>query len=58
MHERKQMMAEEANAFVALPGGFGLLEELLEMTTWSKLGIHAKPVVVLNAFGSQRIRRF
>jgi uncharacterized protein (TIGR00730 family) len=51
MHERKRMMAEEADAFVALPGGFGMLEELLEMTTWSQLGIHAKPVVVLNTFG-------
>ena len=51
MHERKRMMAEEADAFVALPGGFGMLEELLEMTTWSQLGIHAKPVVVLNASG-------
>jgi uncharacterized protein (TIGR00730 family) len=51
MHERKRMMAEEADAFVALPGGFGMLEELLEMITWSQLGIHAKPVVVLNAFG-------
>jgi uncharacterized protein (TIGR00730 family) len=51
MHERKRMMAEEADAFVALPGGFGMLEELLEMTTWSQLGIHAKPVVVLNVSG-------
>jgi uncharacterized protein (TIGR00730 family) len=51
MHERKRMMAEEADAFVALPGGFGMLEELFKMTTWSQLGIHAKPVVVLNAFG-------
>jgi uncharacterized protein (TIGR00730 family) len=51
MHERKRMMAEEADAFVALPGGFGTLEELLEMTTWSQLGIHAKPVVVLNTCG-------
>jgi uncharacterized protein (TIGR00730 family) len=51
MHERKRMMAEEADAFVALPGGFGMLEELLEMTTWSQLGIHAKPVVVFNVSG-------
>lgn len=51
MHERKQLMAEEADAFVALPGGFGMLEELLEMTTWSQLGIHAKPVVVFNVSG-------
>ncbi|CAN9080588.1 unnamed protein product [Alternaria alternata] len=51
MHERKRMMAEEADAFVALPGGFGMLEELLEMTTWSQLGIHTKSVVVLNVSG-------
>ena len=51
MHERKRMMAEEAGAFVALPGGFRMLEELLEMTTWSQLGIHAKPVVVFNVSG-------
>jgi uncharacterized protein (TIGR00730 family) len=51
MHERKRMMAEEADAFVSLPGGFGMLEELLEMTTWSQLGIHAKLVIVLNTSG-------
>src|ERR1700742_973736 len=43
MHERKAKMADLADAFVALPGGIGTLEELLEVTTWSKLGIHAKP---------------
>lgn len=45
------MMSEEADAFIALPGGFGTLEELLEMVTWQQLGIHAKPVGVLNTAG-------
>jgi hypothetical protein len=51
MHERKAKMAELADAFIALPGGIGTLEELLEVTTWSKLGIHAKPCGVLNVRG-------
>jgi uncharacterized protein (TIGR00730 family) len=51
MHERKAMMAGLADAFVALPGGIGTLEELLEVTTWSKLGIHAKPCGVVNTGG-------
>mmetsp|Transcript_43882 Transcript_43882/g.103215 ORF Transcript_43882/g.103215 Transcript_43882/m.103215 type:complete len:210 (+) Transcript_43882:1-630(+) len=51
MHERKAKMAEEADAFIALPGGLGTLEELLEMATWGQLGIHRKPVVVLNVAG-------
>jgi uncharacterized protein (TIGR00730 family) len=51
MHERKAKMAELADAFVALPGGIGTLEELLEITTWSKLGIHAKPCGVVNTGG-------
>lgn len=51
MHERKAMMAALADAFVALPGGIGTLEELLEVTTWSKLGIHAKPCGVVNTCG-------
>jgi uncharacterized protein (TIGR00730 family) len=51
MHERKAKMGELADAFVALPGGIGTLEELLEVTTWSKLGIHAKPCGVLNVGG-------
>lgn len=42
MHERKLMMAAESQAFCALPGGFGTLEELAEATTWTQLGIHAK----------------
>jgi uncharacterized protein (TIGR00730 family) len=48
MHERKAMMAELADAFVALPGGLGTLEELFEVWTWSQLGLHAKPCGVLN----------
>eukprot|EP00271_Cylindrocystis_brebissonii_P021337 TRINITY_DN7538_c0_g1_i2.p1 TRINITY_DN7538_c0_g1~~TRINITY_DN7538_c0_g1_i2.p1 ORF type:complete len:226 (-),score=41.70 TRINITY_DN7538_c0_g1_i2:654-1331(-) len=51
MHERKAKMAAAADAFIALPGGFGTLEELLEMMTWSSLGIHSKPVAVLNVDG-------
>ena len=44
MHERKALMAELSDAFVALPGGFGTLDELLEQLTWSQLGLHEKPV--------------
>ncbi len=51
MHERKAMMAAEADAFIALPGGLGTLEELAEITTWSQLGIHDKPVGVLDIDG-------
>ncbi|KAJ1835878.1 hypothetical protein IWW55_002405 [Coemansia sp. RSA 2706] len=51
MHQRKGMMNEHATAFIALPGGFGTLEELLEITTWSLLSIHSKPVIVLNTNG-------
>ena len=51
MHERKSMMARLADAFVALPGGFGSFEELLEMITWAQLGIHRKPVGILNVSG-------
>jgi uncharacterized protein (TIGR00730 family) len=51
MHERKAMMAELSDGFIALPGGMGTLEELFEMLTWSQLGIHAKPVGLLNAGG-------
>ena len=43
MHERKELMAELSDAFVALPGGFGTLEELFEMYTWAQLGLHRKP---------------
>ncbi|KAJ2163041.1 hypothetical protein GGF46_000227 [Coemansia sp. RSA 552] len=51
MHQRKAIMNDNATAFIALPGGFGTLEELLEITTWSMLSIHSKPVIVLNANG-------
>lgn len=48
MHERKQLMFDHASVFVALPGGIGTLEELVEQLTWSQLGRHAKPIVVAN----------
>jgi uncharacterized protein (TIGR00730 family) len=48
LHERKARMAELADAFVALPGGFGTLDELMEQLTWSQLGLHAKPVGLLD----------
>lgn len=51
MHERKALMAELADAFLALPGGIGTLEELLEVMTWAQLGLHAKPCGVLNVEG-------
>jgi uncharacterized protein (TIGR00730 family) len=51
MHERKALMAELGDAFVALPGGIGTLEELIEVYTWSQLGIHRKPLGVLNVNG-------
>jgi uncharacterized protein (TIGR00730 family) len=51
MHERKATMASLADAFIALPGGLGTLEELLEMLTWSQLGIHRKPIALLNVGG-------
>ncbi|KAI8387387.1 hypothetical protein BD560DRAFT_320786 [Blakeslea trispora] len=48
MHTRKKRMAEESDAFIVLPGGFGTMEEMLEMITWSQLNIHNKPIVLLN----------
>jgi uncharacterized protein (TIGR00730 family) len=51
MHARKALMAELADAFVAMPGGFGTFEELLEIVTWAQLGIHRKPIGVLNVAG-------
>jgi uncharacterized protein (TIGR00730 family) len=51
MHERKRMMAERADAFVALPGGIGTLEELFEVWTWRQLGYHNKPIGLLNSAG-------
>jgi uncharacterized protein (TIGR00730 family) len=52
MHERKARMAELGDAFAALPGGLGTLEELTEILTWRKLGLHAKPAAVLNVAGA------
>jgi len=51
MHERKAMMADLSDAFIALPGGYGTLEEFCEVVTWSQLGIHAKPCGLLNVEG-------
>jgi uncharacterized protein (TIGR00730 family) len=51
MHERKAMMAEYADAFLALPGGYGTLDELFEIITWAQLGLHDKPIGLLNING-------
>ena len=51
MHDRKAMMASLSDGFIALPGGFGTLEEVCEMITWTQLGIHAKPVALVNIEG-------
>lgn len=51
MHERKSTMYDLAEGFIALPGGLGTLEELAEIATWSQLGLHAKPVVLLDVDG-------
>ena len=51
MHERKRLMFDRADAFVALPGGIGTLDELVEMMSWSQLGRHAKPIVLANLHG-------
>jgi len=51
MHERKARMAELADAFAALPGGLGTLDELVEVLTWQQLGLHAKPVALLDVAG-------
>jgi uncharacterized protein (TIGR00730 family) len=51
MHERKALMAELSDAFLALPGGFGTLEEFCEVLTWSQLGLHRKPCGLLNVNG-------
>ena len=51
MHERKALMADLSDAFIALPGGFGTLEEFCEVVTWTQLGLHAKPCGILNVLG-------
>lgn len=51
LHERKALMAELADGFVALPGGWGTLEELIEVLTWAQLGLHGKPIGLLDAAG-------
>lgn len=51
MHERKALMLTEADAFLALPGGFGTLDELFEVVTWRQLGYHRKPIALLNVDG-------
>ena len=59
MHARKAAMAEESDAFVALPGGFGTLEEVVEILTWNQLGLIAKPVGFLDTLGYyQRLQSF
>ncbi len=51
MHLRKERLAEQAEAFIALPGGFGTFEELFEILTWAQIGLHQKPVGLLNTLG-------
>ena len=51
MHERKRLMAEKSDAVIALPGGCGTLEELLEIITWKQLGLYLQPIVILNTNG-------
>jgi len=51
MHERKVEMARRVRGFIGLPGGYGTFEEIMEVTTWTQLGIHKKPVVLVNVLG-------
>jgi uncharacterized protein (TIGR00730 family) len=51
MHERKALMADLSDAFIAMPGGFGTLEEFCEVVTWTQLGLHVKPCGILNVMG-------
>lgn len=51
MHERKARMAELADAFLVLPGGYGTFDELMEAVTWAQLGMHAKPCILINTLG-------
>jgi len=48
MHERKRLMGEKSSAFIAMPGGFGTFDELFEVLTWAQIGIHKKPIGILN----------
>lgn len=52
MHERKALMFEQSDAFVVFPGGYGTMDELFEITTWRQLGLHAKPIVLVNLEGA------
>ena len=51
MHAREQLMFDLSDAFVAFPGGFGTMEEIIEMITWKQMGIHGKPIVIANIAG-------
>ncbi len=51
MHEREQLMFDLSDAFIAFPGGFGTMEEVIEMITWKQMGIHGKPIVIANIGG-------
>jgi uncharacterized protein (TIGR00730 family) len=51
MHEREQLMFDLSDAFVAFPGGYGTMEEIIEMITWKQMGIHGKPIVIANIGG-------
>ncbi len=51
MHERKALMAELSDGFIAMPGGFGTFEEFFEVVTWAQLGLHTKPIGILNVDG-------
>jgi hypothetical protein len=51
LHERKALMADKANAFIALPGGFGTFEEFFEILTWAQIGLHHRPIGLLNVNG-------
>ena len=51
MHEREQLMFDLSDGFVAFPGGFGTMEEIIEMITWKQMGIHGKPIVIANILG-------
>lgn len=55
MHTRKKRMEEECDAFVCLPGGYGTMEEMLEMITWSQLNIHSKPILLLDTKGYYKL---